>query len=147
MVSTEYSEAISEVLDILQNSDDSIVKRIPRKLIEFWEKNKSSTYIPNLNHNKTINEMDLKDKTKDIITMIYLEYLCDTDEKKNIKKVLIKNEEKYQEKLRNKYNPDNLFKKIDTTEKKSTKDFQMIVYKEPFYIKIIKYFKQFFHRK
>lgn len=36
MVSTEYSEAISEVLDILQNSDDSIVKRIPRKLIEFW---------------------------------------------------------------------------------------------------------------
>ena len=147
MVSTEYSEAISEVLDILQNSDDSIVKRIPRKLIEFWEKNKSSTYIPNLNHNKTINEMDLKDKTKDIITMIYIEYLCDTDEKKNIKKVLIKNEEKYQEKLRNKYNPDNLFKKIDTTEKKSTKDFQMIVYKEPFYIKIIKYFKQFFHRK
>ena len=34
--------------------------------------------------------MDLKDKTKDIITMIYIEYLCDTDEKKNIKKVLIK---------------------------------------------------------
>ena len=147
MVSAEYSEAISEVLDILQNSDESIVKRIPQKLIEFWEKNKSSSYIPNLDHNKTINEMDLKDKTRDIITMIYLECLCDTDEKKDIKKVLIKNEEKYQEKLRNKYNPDNIFKKIDTTEKKSTKDFQMIVYKEPFYIKIIKYFKQFFHRK
>lgn len=147
MVSTEYSEAISEVLDILQNSDDSIVKRIPRKLIEFWKKNKSSTYIPNLNHNKTINEMDLKDKTKDIITMIYLEYLCDTDEKKNIKKVLIKNEEKYQEKLRNKYNPDNIFKKIDTTEKKSSKDFKMIVYKEPFYIKVINYLKKLFHRK
>ena len=147
MVSAEYSEAISEVLDILQNSDESIVKRIPQKLIEFWEKNKSSSYIPNLDHNKTINEMDLKDKTRDIITMIYLECLCDTDEKKDIKKVLIKNEEKYQEKLRNKYNPDNIFKKIDTTEKKSTKDFQMIVYKEPFYIKIIKYFKQLFHRK
>ena len=147
MVSAEYSEAISEVLDILQNSDESIVKRIPQKLIEFWEKNKSLSYIPNLDHNKTINEMDLKDKTRDIITMIYLECLCDTDEKKDIKKVLIKNEEKYQEKLRNKYNPDNIFKKIDTTEKKSTKDFQMIVYKEPFYIKIIKYFKQLFHRK
>lgn len=91
--------------------------------------------------------MDLKDKTKDIITMIYLEYLCDTDEKKNIKKVLIKNEEKYQEKLRNKYNPDNIFKKIDTTEKKSSKDFKMIVYKEPFYIKVINYLKKLFHRK
>ncbi len=146
MVSAEYSEAISEVLDILQNSDESIVKRIPRKLIEFLEKNKSSTYIPNLDHNKTINEMDLKDKTRDIITMIYLEYLCDTDEKKDIKKVLIRNEEIHQEELRNKYNPDNIFKKVDTAEKMSTKDFQMIVYKEPFYIKIVKYFKQLFHR-
>lgn len=146
MVSAEYSEAISEVLDILQNSDESIVKRIPRKLIEFWEKNKSSTYIPNLDHNKTINEMDIKDKTRDIITMIYLEYLCDTDEKKDIKKVLIRNEEIHQEELRNKYNPDSIFKKVDTAEKTSTKDLQMIVYKEPFYIKIVKYFKQLFHR-
>ena len=39
------------------------------------------------------------------------------------------------------------FNIIVLLEKKSTKDFQMIVYKEPFYIKIIKYFKQFFHRK
>ena len=146
MVSAEYSEAISEVLDILHNSDDNIVKRIPQKLIEFWEKNKSLTYIPNLDHNKTIDEMNLKDKTRDIITMIYLEYICDTDEKNDMKKILIENEEKYQEELRNKYNPDNIFKKVDTAEKTSTKDFQMIVYKEPFYIKIVKYFKQLFHR-
>ena len=146
MVSAEYSEAISEVLDILQNSDDNIVKRIPQKLIEFWEKNKSLTYIPNLDHNKTIDEMNLKDKTRDIITMIYLEYICDTDEKNDMKKILIENEEKYQEELRNKYNPDSIFKKVDTAEKTSTKDFQMIVYKEPFYIKIVKYFKQLFHR-
>jgi len=146
MVSAEYSEAISEVLDILQNSDDNIVKRIPQKLIEFWKKNKSLTYIPNLDHNKTIDEMNLKDKTRDIITMIYLEYICDTDEKNDMKKILIENEEKYQEELRNKYNPDSIFKKVDTAEKTSTKDFQMIVYKEPFYIKIVKYFKQLFHR-
>ena len=146
MVSAEYSEAISEVLDILQNSDDNIVKRIPQKLIEFWEKNKSLTYIPNLDHNKTIDEMNLKDKTRDIITMIYLEYICDTDEKNDMKKILIENEEKYQEELRNKYNPDSIFKKVDTAKKTSTKDFQMIVYKEPFYIKIVKYFKQLFHR-
>ena len=33
MVSTEYSEAIVEVLDILQYSDDYIIERIPKKLI------------------------------------------------------------------------------------------------------------------
>ena len=60
MVSTEYSEAIVEVLDILQYSDDYIIERIPKKLIEFWERNKSTTYKPNLDHSKPINEMKLK---------------------------------------------------------------------------------------
>ena len=77
MISVEYSEAISEVLDILENSDDTISKKIPNKLIEFWQRNKSTTYKPNLDHSKTINEMKLKEKTKDIITMIYLNYLYD----------------------------------------------------------------------
>ncbi len=151
MVSTEYSEAISEVLDILHNSDDSIVKRIPKKLIEFWEDNKSSTYVPNLDHSRTIDEMNLKKKTKDIITMIYLEYLCDSDKKKEIKEILIKNEEKYQKEIRNKYNPDSIFKEkgnkdLDIGEKTSTNDFKLIAYKEPFYIRVINYLKKLFHR-
>ena len=40
MVSTEYSEAIVEVLDILHYSEDDIIEKIPKKLIEFWERNK-----------------------------------------------------------------------------------------------------------
>ena len=63
MVSIEYSEAIVEVLEILQYSDDNIIEKIPKKLIEFWQKNKSTTYKPNLDHSKSINEMDLKKKT------------------------------------------------------------------------------------
>ena len=46
MVSTEYSEAIVEVLDILHYSEDDIIEKIPKKLIEFWERNKSTTYKP-----------------------------------------------------------------------------------------------------
>ena len=33
MISVEYSEAISEVLDILENSDDTISKKIPNKFL------------------------------------------------------------------------------------------------------------------
>ena len=85
MVSIEYSEAIVEVLEILQYSDDNIIEKIPKKLMEFWQRNKSTTYKPNLDHSKSINEMDLKKKTKSIISMIYLNYLCDDEEKNNIK--------------------------------------------------------------
>lgn len=109
MISVEYSEAIVEVLDILNHSEDTIIEKIPQKLINFWQKNKSKTYKPNLDHSKPINEMNLKDKTKSIIAMIYIKYLCD-DEKNTVKTILKDNEEKYQHELRKKYDIDNIFK-------------------------------------
>ena len=42
--------------------------------------------------------MNLKSKTKSIITMIYLNYLCEDAEKKKINLILKDNEKKYQEK-------------------------------------------------
>lgn len=152
MVSTEYSEAIVEVLDILQNSDDYIVERIPKKLIEFWQRNKSTTYKPNLDHSKPINEMDLKSKTKSLITMIYLNYLCNENEKKNIELILKNNEEKYQKELREKYNPDNIFRRnqkesvIDKGEV-ITNEVAMVEYKESIFKKIINKILGFFNRK
>jgi len=148
MVSTEYSEAIVEILDILENSDDTIYKKVPNKLIEFWQRNKSTTYKPNLDHNKPLNEMNLKQKTKDIITMIYLNYLCDENEKESIIDKLNKNEKDYQAMLREKYNPDNIFKRKFEQEtiktEDSTNNVAIVEYKESIFSKIKKIFKRFF---
>lgn len=149
MVSIEYSEAIVEVLEILQYSDDNIIEKIPKKLIEFWQRNKSTTYKPNLDHSKSINEMDLNKKTKSIISMIYLNYLCDDEEKNNIKLILKNNEEKYQQELREKYNPDNIFKKHnqkqEVTENVVATNVAIAEYREPIFKKIINIIKRFFH--
>lgn len=149
MLSIEYSEAIVEVLEILQYSDDNIIEKIPKKLIEFWQRNKSTTYKPNLDHSKSINEMDLKKKTKSIISMIYLNYLCNDEEKNNIKLILKDNEEKYQQELGEKYNADNIFKKYNqkqkVTENVVATNMAMVEYKEPIFKKIINIIKRFFH--
>ena len=99
MANIEYSEAIVEVLEILEYSDDNILEKIPKKLIKFWERNKSKTYKPNLDHNKSISEMNLKDKTKSILSMIYLNYLCNDAEVKEISSIINHNEEIYQTEL------------------------------------------------
>ncbi len=153
MVSVEYSEAIVEVLEILQYSEDNIIEKIPKKLIEFWQRNKSATYRPNLDHSKSINEMNLKNKTKSIITMIYLNYLCDDVEKNDINLTLENNEEKYQRELREKCNPDNIFKKNNksheiaenVTENVTENNVAMVEYKEPIFKRIINIIKSFFH--
>ncbi len=102
MINNEYREAIVEVLDILQHSEKNIIEKIPKKLIEFWEKNKSDTYNPDLDHSKSIDEMNLKNKTKSIITMIYLNYLCEGIEKQKIKLILKNNESQYQKSIKRK---------------------------------------------
>lgn len=148
MVSVEYSEAIVEVLDILQYSDENIIEKIPKELISFWQRNKSITYKPNLDHSKSINEMELKEKTKSIITMVYLKYLCDDTEKSNINLILKENEEKYQQQLREKYNPfKNHSQEQKVVENTVANNVAIIEYKETIFKKIINIIKRFFHKK
>ena len=141
MVSIEYSEAIVEVLDIIKHSEQDIVNKIPKKLMEFFEKNKSATYKINLDHTKTIDEMNLKNKTRDIISMIYLNYLCDEKEKQELKMILNENEKELQEEARKKYNPDNIFK----NEKTENKNALIKKVEKTFFEKIINKIKKFLH--
>lgn len=97
MPTKEYKEAVSELLDILENTDEDLVKKIPPELIVFWEENKSEEYIPELDHNLSLEEMKLKTKTRQLIAMIYVNYLCDDKKKKEIKKILRENTEKQKE--------------------------------------------------
>lgn len=151
MANIEYSEAIVEVLEILEYSDDNILEKIPKKLIKFWERNKSKTYKPNLDHNKSISEMNLKDKTKSILSMIYLNYLCNDAEAKEISSIINHNEEIYQTELIKNHNFQYLEKEqnISNTINKNTKSTSITIIenKESIFKKIINRIKRFFNIK
>lgn len=146
VVSVEFSESISEVLDILNYMEESYMDKLPKKFIDFLEKNKSKDYIPDLNHSQKLNEMNLKEKTKDIIAVIYMNYWCSDREKSEYSKILIQNQKKYQEELRRKYNPDNIFKNQDK-EKSLKEENSIIEYKQPIFKKIANKIKDFFRLK
>lgn len=151
MANIEYSEAIVEVLEILEYSDDNILEKIPKKLIKFWERNKSKTYKPNLDHNKSISEMNLKDKTKSILSMIYLNYLCNDAEAKEISSIINHNEEIYQTELIKNRNSQHLEKVQNTintiNENKKSTSITIIDNKESIFKKIVNRIKRFFNIK
>lgn len=105
MISKDLSEGISETLDILSHMDEIYIYKIPAKFREFLEKNKSNIYKPNLDHSKKINEMNLKNKTKDILAIIYLNYWCNSQEKNEYVKILNNNEKRHQAILRKNQKP------------------------------------------
>ena len=72
MFNNEYGEAAVEVLDILDNTNKTDVDKIPSNFIKFLVDNASEDYKVNLDHSKLISEMNLKEKTKEILGVIYI---------------------------------------------------------------------------
>ena len=121
MFSNEYGEAAVEVLDILDNTNKTDVDKIPSSFIKFLVDNASEDYIVNLDHSKPISEMNLKEKTKEILGVIYINWWCDkTNKEKYIKQIkeleMRKIEMKRQAQTNEKYDLDKMFENINKTQ-------------------------------
>lgn len=145
MVSVEYSEAAVEVLGILEYLQDIDRNKIPKEIIEFLEKNKSNTYNPQINYWDDVENLNLKQKTRQILAGIYIDYLSSEDEKNEYINKLKQNEIKNQEILKEKYNVDDIFKKKEITKEEVIE--LTIVKEEKWFIKIINRIKEIFKIK
>ena len=67
MFRNEYGEAAVEVLDILDNTNKEDVAKIPSSFIKFLVDNASEDYVVNFDHSKPISELNIKEKTKEIL--------------------------------------------------------------------------------
>lgn len=109
-ISSEQSYAYAELLEILSFTDTNLVSKIPNKLMNIFEKYASSSYVQHLNMNLPLENQNISKKTTALITLITLNYWCDSEDEKNeIKSLLNENEKIKEQQLREKYNPDNLF--------------------------------------
>ena len=92
--------------------------------------------------------MNLKEETRGLLALMYENYWCPEEEKQDLQKKFYENEQKYQEELRQKYNPDNIFSKknknIIETEDNQT---QLIEYKETIFRRILNKIKALFNIK
>ena len=152
MVSIEYSEAITETLDILKHTRKEDVDKISSRFMDYLVANASKTYKPELDHTKKIKDMKLKRKTKAILAIIYKKFWCNSEKQMEFNEILKENEIKHQKELREKYNPDEIFKnkkeKIEEKENAQVEETSMIVPKEEkWYKKIFNLIKGLFKRK
>lgn len=149
----ERAIAYSEVYAILKRMDQQYIDKIPRKLkntiIEEMDKN----YKPQIDSTVPLKEQNLNSKTYTILAMINLNYWCENEEHKN--ELILKyneNEQKYQEELRKKYNPDNIFKNknnyINSIEKMDSTETAIVECKENNFVqKLFNKIKKLFRRK
>lgn len=109
MFSNEYGEATVEVLDILDNTNKADVEKIPSSFIKFLVDNASEDYRVNFDHSKTIDQLKLKEKTKEILGVIYINWWCDKKDQDYYKKQIEEQERRRQEEIKEKYDPNKIF--------------------------------------
>ena len=148
MENIEYSNSLYQINEILKYMEPNLKARIPKKFISYFENNKSQEYNWTIDKSQPLEKQDLLPTTKEILTVLYKEFICDDIEKIELEKTLSNNEIKYQEKLREKYNPDNIFEdrksnpKTEQIENENTS----IAYKESFFSKLINKIKLIFSK-
>ncbi len=141
-LSVATRQAYSEIDTFIELLDEYNKNKIPQKLRLFFKKNKDINYIKEINPNRPIDEQNLKNETLALIAMLNLKYWCESEEEKErLKSIYEKNEIKYQEELREKYNPDNIFKnKEEKTESEEIPNTAIVEYKKDTIFEKIKRF-------
>lgn len=150
MITKEYSEALVEVLEIINHLDDDDRNKIPENIIKFYENNKDLDYTPNLNFEEDITKQKLMTKTREILAGIYVDYLCNNkDEKKEYLTKLKQAELKYEHQKRLKYNPNMIFNKKTSSNQINVETIQALVpvKKDNIFIRILKKLKSIFTKK
>ena len=110
MENVEYLNSLYQVSEIINYLSPELKNKIPKKLLTYFEQNKSKNYNWNLDKTKSLKEQDLLKNTKDFLAMLNFA-ICDEKEKLEIEKVLIENEINYQKSLSKKYSSDVFSKK------------------------------------
>lgn len=134
-------EAYSEVYAILNLMSWNSISKIPEKIWENIDNKRDKDKIIEINN---IEDYQASEQANKLLAVLYRDYFATDEEKEVIKakeKIL---EQKEQEELYEKYNPDNLFNnkvsKFETVENSVA----MVEYKESIMIKIKNWFKQIF---
>lgn len=113
---SNLKKAFSEVDMILDLIDSEMKNKVSANFIKFIKEEKDNNYKPNINPEIPLEEQNILPETIDILALLKLNYWCNEEEKKELLKVLNKNEQQFQKEAKEKYDIDKLFKTNKTKE-------------------------------
>jgi len=136
----ESQLAYAEVDAILAMLETEAVEKIPLKVREFFKREKDKNYIPKISEDfSELDNIELMRETICLLTILDINYWCETEEERQfILNKLKDNDRIKEEELRERYNPDNIFKsknKLDNSI--NNESVALIEYKERSIIKRI----------
>ena len=147
MISEKYAYAYKEVIEVLRHTKKEDVCKIPSYKILLYAKYMNNNYNFKIDETKNIEDQNLSPEAKAILANLYRDYWASTYQRQRIK---AKEQYDIEKILKDKYNPDNLFKntnrgmQLETQQSEETR--MTISQEEKWYQKIFNLIKNIFHK-
>ena len=151
-IQEKTSNICKEVLTVLSMCEEELIEKIP---VEIFEKLKDSAADSNIevfiNADKELLDQNISQESKDLIALIYIQYVANEKEKVELQKILNENEKQYKENLKQSEIANVLFNEkreesltADETKEKSNNMIEE--YRESFWSKIKLFISKIFKR-
>lgn len=140
--------AYKEIYEILKIFPKELVDRIPKYKMDYIKKNMDESYEYNITK-ETFDGKTMLDETGAILAILFRDYWATEKQRDKIINYHNAQREKMAKEIKEKYNPDNVFKmrNIEKEKTKETKEELAVVeYKENIFKKIFKKIKVIFRR-
>ena len=130
-----YSQAFTEVLEVLKNSEKSIISKIPANFIDFLNKYKDKNYMVEIDFSDENWDDKVKKETQALLALIYRDYIVSQKDRERLLIEEREEQKRIENEIREKYNLDNLFK--ERVDNNTNNNVEIVKYKES----ILKKFK------
>lgn len=139
-------KAFSEVDTILEYSSEEIRNKVPDKFRQLIKNNKDNNYKLILDEHKKLKDQKLLIETREILSLIYRDYLCSEDERKELIKI---NNQKLEE-INEEYDIQNIFdkrkNKVSAEDDINKETLPVVINKEKWYKKIFNFIRKLIKR-
>lgn len=145
MQNLRYRNAYKEVLEIIKYLPQKDFNKIPKEKIEYFKINQNINHEFNFDISIPLENQNISRETNAIILNLFNDYFISDNQKEKLINILKSNEIKYQEKQKEKYNPDNIFNNSEliNDEEQDSKKLPVSINKKGIFAKIIEYLKKF----
>jgi len=134
MINIQDRQAFTDISIIIQMMSKSMKNKINPNFIKLIEENKDTEYVSNIDKEIPLKEQTLNENTKIILALIYRDYLCSEDMRKELLKQEKKEIEEKEEEIRKKYE---IHFKEKNIAQNTKEDKSLILYKKENIIKKI----------
>lgn len=133
----KYNKAYKEVIEILKYMSQEEKEKIPNKMIRTFEEKMDKNHQFKYDESKNFDEQELLIETKAILANIFRDYWATPEQRERIVAKQEYDRLKVEEQKKEKYNPDNLFKKKDKVEEivDNTECKDLVKYKEESFLR------------